>query len=381
MVLRALRKLLSVCSLDLGLLFVSAALFLSTQPPNVFSIEFHLPKPQEVDPFDPEPVRRTRADELEGLLADADAPSGEDRWQNDDAAADADTILLHSRLGPQGAVPLARGVVLEDGDEALHVRPNPAAPGVDGVGVGKYCTSKRSTDDLLARAALDAGLTQLKDVNAADLAKRARRCTAWLRRSQRCWVRPPSSMDSLAAGVGSSCLPRTGGYPAPLLQLSAPAPDTHLHLQAHAEDDEDAAADLDRLAYARLAPWGGGGGSQSQSRSSGRSSGSASRASCSPVEIAHVACPGRTRASRSAPPSQNPARGAPPSRPRTRPPPPPTRLCATQASSSARSLLRGTPGGLSTFNDEAAERVEEGMWDVVREALPSRGCRTALVRD
>ncbi|KAJ6451438.1 hypothetical protein C8R45DRAFT_1124926 [Mycena sanguinolenta] len=45
-------------------------------------------------------VRRTRPEELEGLLADS--ASGEDGWGHDDDAADPDVLSLHSHLGPRG---------------------------------------------------------------------------------------------------------------------------------------------------------------------------------------------------------------------------------------------------------------------------------------
>jgi hypothetical protein len=93
-------------------------------------------------------VRRARADELEGLLADAQSSrsssSADDGWggggPGGDAAADADAISLHSHLGPRGRrrppprtprhISLwgfdlfgsgrAKRVALEGGDEALH---------------------------------------------------------------------------------------------------------------------------------------------------------------------------------------------------------------------------------------------------------------------
>ncbi|KAJ7309452.1 hypothetical protein DFH08DRAFT_1049765 [Mycena albidolilacea] len=278
-------------------------------------------------------VRRARADELEGLLADAHSSnfgnSGDDGWRDrdDDAAADADAISLHSHLGPRGrrrAPPRtpkhislwgfnvfgrARGVALEGGDDALHARPHPPAAG-DAAAAGKRTKrrgAQHSTDDLLARAALDAGPTQLKDVSAADVARRARSGSAAsqghaetpvesdherrarrkvrkeMRRLAAALAEAPHTPTEFEGFPGSGELPSAPhkGIPAPFLHLSAsgPAPDALAQLQA--ADDEDA-ADLDGLAYARLAPRPMG-GSQSQSRSSGRSSGSGSGAPYSPV--------------------------------------------------------------------------------------------------
>ncbi|KAJ7864247.1 hypothetical protein B0H14DRAFT_3604247 [Mycena olivaceomarginata] len=65
----------------------------------------------------------------------------------------------------------------------------------------------------------------------------------------------PAELEGFPASEsGSSCLPRTEGYPVPFLQLSTPVPDAHLHLQAHTEDDKDTAADLSGLAYMPWAP-------------------------------------------------------------------------------------------------------------------------------
>ncbi|KAJ7246870.1 hypothetical protein B0H12DRAFT_1125600 [Mycena haematopus] len=259
-------------------------------------------------------VRRARPDELEGLLVDSN--SADEGWRDDDAAADADAMSLHSHLGPRGrrrAPPRtprhisfwgynlfgSGRVALDGGDEALHA----PAP-------GKRSKPRRSTDDLLARAALEPAPTQLRDVTSADVARRARAGSTASqseagepdleRRARR---KARKEMRRLAAALAEAPrtpesgefegFPGSGGggltptahraIPAPFLQLSSAPPDAVAHLQAAdavahlqaAEDDE--AADLDGLAYARLAPRPMG-GSQSQSRSSGRSSNSGSGA-------------------------------------------------------------------------------------------------------
>ncbi|KAJ7882580.1 hypothetical protein B0H14DRAFT_3433378 [Mycena olivaceomarginata] len=84
----------------------------------------------------------------------ADALSGEDGWRDDDAAADADAISLHSHLGPW---------------RNLFGHARDAAAGIQHT--RKRRGAQHSTDDLLACAALDAGPTQLKDVSAADVAR------------------------------------------------------------------------------------------------------------------------------------------------------------------------------------------------------------------
>ncbi|KAJ7309469.1 hypothetical protein DFH08DRAFT_1049818 [Mycena albidolilacea] len=107
--------------------------------------------------------------------------SGDDGWRDrddDDAAADADAISLHSHLGlrdrrrapPRTPKHISlwgfnvfgrtRGVALEGGDDALHARPHPPASG-DAAAAGKR-TKRRG-----ARSTL-------KDVSAADVARRAR---------------------------------------------------------------------------------------------------------------------------------------------------------------------------------------------------------------
>ncbi|KAJ7712903.1 hypothetical protein B0H14DRAFT_675847 [Mycena olivaceomarginata] len=198
-----------------------------------------------------------------------------------------------------------------------------------------------STDDLLARAALDAGPIQRKDLSAEDVARRARsgstasqatRTPPWKRTTsavratrharryagsqlRRRRIPRPSSKDSLGVGAPGAAQRHTCA----VLHLSAsgPAPDALAHLQA--AEDEDA-AHLDGLAYARLAPRPVG-GSQSQSRSSGRSSGSGSGAPpYSPVgEIGYVGMPNQAQKANRNPngaKSKSSALPPPPARPR-----------------------------------------------------------------
>ncbi|KAJ7824198.1 hypothetical protein B0H14DRAFT_3874946 [Mycena olivaceomarginata] len=219
-------------------------------------------------------------------------------WDN--AAADANAISLHPHLGPRGAGARRRtrrntqrcgglvcsdahSVALEGGDEALHAHAHVSAKSTDAAAAGKHRTSKRrgsaahthSTDDFLARTALDAGPTQLKDTKPRCAHRKVRK---GMRRLAAALVEAPGTPTEFEGFSGSGELPPAPhkAIPAPFLQL--PDADALAHLQA-AEDKD--AADLD--AYARLAP-SGAGGSQSQSRSSGRSSGSGSGAPYSPVE-------------------------------------------------------------------------------------------------
>ncbi|KAJ7754278.1 hypothetical protein B0H14DRAFT_3166498 [Mycena olivaceomarginata] len=366
-------------------------------------------------------VRRARADELEGLLADAHSSnsgnSGDDGWRDrdDDAAADADAISLHSHLGPRGrkrAPPRtpkhmslwgfnvfgrARGVALEGGDDALHARPHPLASGPaagNAAAAGKRTKrrgAQHSTDDLLARAALDAGPTQLKDGHAdtpveSDHERRARRkARKEMRRLAAALAEAPHTPTEFEGFPGSGELPPAPhkGIPAPFLHLPAlgPAPDALAQLQA--ADDEDA-ADLDGLAYARLAPRPMG-GSQSQSRSSGRSSGSGSGAPpYSPVgEIAYVGMPRpkKSKSKRSTKSKSSATSSTLASPPPTSPSFPhgvrdsPLRDSGVEfgafTSGGAEDEFDGTPGGFdSNFGVEAEVEAEP---EVLREALPSPG--------
>ncbi|KAF7348836.1 hypothetical protein MVEN_01403600 [Mycena venus] len=306
---------------------------------------------------------RARADELEGLLVDSQ--SSEEGWRDDDAAADADAISLHWHLGHRGRwrVPprtprhislwgfnlfgsgRGRGAVaLEGGDDVLHsaATASTAAPGAGAADAPPKRTGKKrrgsrsgaSTDDLLTRAALEPTPTQLKDVSAADVERRARSGSTASQREgggeteqeRRTRRKARKEMRRLAVALAEPHPPEFEGFPGsgpgelpPQLTFRAPPPgyngipspfmrtpspthevppaDALAHLAA--QDDEDA-ADLDGLAYARLAPRGVG-GSQSQSRSSGRSSNSGSGAPYSPIgghhpganpgEIAYIGIP------------------------------------------------------------------------------------------
>ncbi|KAJ6553502.1 hypothetical protein DFH09DRAFT_1366144 [Mycena vulgaris] len=207
-------------------------------------------------------IRRARADELEGLLADA---------HDGDDAADADAISLHSHLGPRGrrrAPPrtpkhiaffgfnlFGSGRVklpVDDAADPLH-RP----PAGANAARSRRAEALESTTNLLSRAALDAGPEQL---SGEDIERRARR-------------RARKEMRRLAAAVAQQEQPRPDdfeGFPGngspltPSAHRGIPAP-----FLASAQDDEDA-ADLDGATYARLAPRGGSAGG---SRSSGSGSG------------------------------------------------------------------------------------------------------------
>ncbi|KAF8177711.1 hypothetical protein K438DRAFT_1845065 [Mycena galopus ATCC 62051] len=358
-------------------------------------------------------IRRARSDELEGLLVDSN--SADEGWRDDDAAADADAISLHSHLGPRGASAHPHGrVALEGGDDALH--PSAPTPPAGEAGVpkrNKRRGSGRSTDDLLARAALDAGPTQLKDVTSADVARRARtgssasqgvseggetdlerrarrKARKEMRRLAAALAEAPHTPDSgeFEGFPGSGDLPPAAhrGIPAPFLQLSSAPPDALAHLQA-ADDDE--AADLDGLAYARLAPRAMG-SSQSQSRSSGRSSGSGSGAPYSPVGVGDGSYDGQRKKSKSKSKSKRSNKSQSSATSSTLASPPPTssgfphtmrdsdanvRDSAIEVDDSFGAFAHaqadedfdGTPGGFtSTFG--VGEEAE-----VVREALPSPG--------
>ncbi|KAJ7754296.1 hypothetical protein B0H14DRAFT_3166500 [Mycena olivaceomarginata] len=368
-------ELLSVCSLDLGLaLCVRCSLS--------FQLNHRMSFPSNSTYRNLKKLTRSTLNQSaahaqtnsRGYSRTRMPPSGEDRWQNDDAAADADTILLHSHLGPR---------VQRTENEALHVRPNPPAPGVDGVGVGKYCTSKRSTDDLLARAALGAGLTQLKDVNAADLAQRSTasqsaqgdalpgcgacrgagyaRRVRWIPR-QREWGAPAyrAQGDTPRRSCSSPPPPRMRTY-------------TFKHTQKTTRTQQRTSTGWPTRAWQPR-----GGGPHSQSRSSGRSSGSGSRRVV-------FAC-GRNRAPRHARPKKSKSKRTTESKSSATsstlasPPPtsasfphgvcdsgvyadPPTELGAfTSGTRGVEDDFDGTPGGFSTFNDEAAKGKRRRRW-------------------
>ncbi|KAJ7309480.1 hypothetical protein DFH08DRAFT_1049846 [Mycena albidolilacea] len=329
----------------------------------------------------------------------------EQTGRDNDTVADADAISLHSHLCPRGrrrrtpkhmslwgfnVFRRARGVLLEGGDDALHARPHPPAAG-DAAAAGKRTKrrgAQRSTDDLLARAALDAGHTQLKDVSAADVARRARSGstasqghadtpveTDHERRARR---KACKEMRRLAAGLAEAPHTLTGfegfpgsgelppaphkGIPVPFLHLSAPgpAPDALTHLQAAENED---AAGLDGLV---------------------RSSGSGSGVPYSPVgEVAYVGMPRpkKSKSKRSTKSKSSATSSTLASPPPTSPSFPhgvrdsPLRDSGVEfgafTGGGAEDEFDGTPGGFdSNFGVEAEAEAEP---EVLREALPSPG--------
>ncbi|KAK7050230.1 hypothetical protein R3P38DRAFT_3387068 [Favolaschia claudopus] len=319
-------------------------------------------------------VRRARPDELEGLLADAhsshsSSADGDEGWRDQgDAAADADAISLHSHLGPRGRrrVPPRTpkhislwgfnlfgsgvrrgGVALEGADDALS-RPRQQQPPSQAQSQGQEHrptrTTKRSrkrdhgrsTDDLLARVALDPAPMPLSD---ADVALRARASSSASLLSPS--SQPPSSADTedpderrarrkarkemrrLAAALaeaprtpdsadfaGFGALPEQQqhrGIPPPFLNIASPrvfdenetnAPPSALETLRASNDaaladlrfsaEEADEADLDGVVYARLTPrGGGGGGSRSSGRSSNSGSGMGGQMPYSPIAGAH----------------------------------------------------------------------------------------------
>ncbi|KAF7349587.1 hypothetical protein MSAN_01684000 [Mycena sanguinolenta] len=308
-------------------------------------------------------VRRARPDELEGLLADSNSANsgGDDGWGRRRSRPRRPLLALAPRPAGGGCVPpprtprhialwgfdlfgsgRARGkgrVALEGGDEALHGAAQPTGGDAAAATPKRRRGERRSTDDLLARAALEgAAPTQLKDVTSADIARRARagsdaregetdserrarrKARKEMRRLAAALAESPHTPDSAefegfpgsGGGPPSPTTSHSRGIPAPFLQLSAAPPDLPHHQNqaqsqqqgtdalAHlraAEDEE--AVDLDGLAYARLAPRPMG-GSQSQSRSSGRSSnsGSAGGAPYSPVGESGMPKPKKSKKSK-----------------------------------------------------------------------------------
>ncbi|KAJ7504343.1 hypothetical protein B0H11DRAFT_1905586 [Mycena galericulata] len=223
-------------------------------------------------------VRRARADELEGLLADADSGG--------DAAADTDAISLHSHLGPRGRrrppprtprhialwgfslFGTHKHIALPDADDALHSRPP------------RRREDNNSTDRLLADAGAGPAPRELAD---ADIERRARR------RARKEMRRLARAAAQAYPSDGPPGLPQDDpdrrGIPAPFLFASPPpgleaaGADALAHLRAQDDDDD---ADLDGGMYARLAPRSGPGGTGG-SRSSGRSSNSGSNSNSNPT--------------------------------------------------------------------------------------------------
>ncbi|KAK7059964.1 hypothetical protein R3P38DRAFT_3252197 [Favolaschia claudopus] len=319
-------------------------------------------------------VRRARPDELEGLLADAHSShssSGDEGWRDADAAADGDAISLHSHLGPRGRrrVPPRTpkhislwgfnlfgsgvrrgGVALEGADDALSRPRQPPSQGQSqGQGQGQAqeqptrSTKRsrkrehgRSTDDLLARVALDPAPMPLSD---ADVVRRARASSSAsllppssqspssadtedpderrarrkarkeMRRLAAALAEAPHTPDS-ADFAGFGALPEQQqhrGIPPPFLNIASPRvfdendvpqPPSALEtlrasndaaladLRFNAEEADE--ADLDGVVYARLAPRSGaGGGSRSSGRSSNSGSGMGGQMPYSPIGGAH----------------------------------------------------------------------------------------------
>ncbi|KAJ7433394.1 hypothetical protein FB451DRAFT_1380356 [Mycena latifolia] len=217
-------------------------------------------------------IRRTCADELEGLLAATD---------DGDAAADADAILLHSHLGPRGrrrAPPRTpRHIALwgfnlfgsgrgrevqlpaDSADDPLHRPANTADP-LQRSGSGRSAEDAQPLDD-------------------ADIERRARRrARKEMRRLAKAVAQQDADAD-FAAGVGGSPLTPSAHrrIPAPFLPAPAPlppAPDADALARMQAQDDDDD-ADLDGGANVRLAPrtGTGSGGSCSSELSSNSGSG------------------------------------------------------------------------------------------------------------
>ncbi|KAF7318551.1 hypothetical protein HMN09_00365400 [Mycena chlorophos] len=257
-------------------------------------------------------ARRARADELEGLLADADAHprrGRDDGWGTGtgsgrsgtggggveggdgegDAAADADAISLHSHLGPRGRrkVPPksprhislwgwdlfgsgrsskssgagTKRLALPDGmADPLHRRQSQSSNASNG-----------STADLLAAVARAEPHPPPEALTEADVERRARRkARKEMRRLARALAQ---NVNASQEGLVPPSPNNAPGIPTPFLHVQ------QQHQQQQLADDEDD-ADLDGLAYARREPRNASGlsagDSQTQSRSSGRSSGSGS---------------------------------------------------------------------------------------------------------
>ncbi|KAJ7177237.1 hypothetical protein C8R43DRAFT_506581 [Mycena crocata] len=243
-------------------------------------------------------IRRARADELEGLLADSGEDGGDAGYADDDAAGDADAISLHSHLGPRGrrkpppkkprhisffgfdlfgsGVGKGKGgrvKLPEGGAEPLH-RDVRGTTGVnenaDADGRARM-TRNASTEALLSHSSPDA--EALTDVSEADVERRARRkarkemrrLAVQLAAQESVVATQPAPSPSAPGGIQAVFLPAA---PSPTTPVSAPVPT----LETKQEDAEVDEVDLDGGMYARLAPLTSAGGS----RSSGRSSGSGS---------------------------------------------------------------------------------------------------------
>ncbi|KAJ7732946.1 hypothetical protein DFH07DRAFT_1065516 [Mycena maculata] len=221
-------------------------------------------------------VRRARADELEGLLADTDTNA--DGFADDDAAADADAISLHSHLGPRGRrrpppkTPRHISVWGWNLFGSGRSRRSVTLPGADGALHGASTRRENSTDALLASANHDSSSPHV--LGEAEIARRAeRRARKEMRRLARAVARPEAEDGDDFDGFPGNGTRTHAGIPAQFLQ---PTPDSPGYARAEdvlrARDDEDD-ADLDGVAYARRTSRSAGAGG---SKSSGRSSNSGS---------------------------------------------------------------------------------------------------------
>ncbi|KAJ7093388.1 hypothetical protein B0H15DRAFT_799191 [Mycena belliarum] len=333
-------------------------------------------------------IRRARADELEGLLADTHADA--------DDAADADAISLHSHLGPRGRrrIPprtprhialwgfnlFGRGRVelpLDAAGEPLH-RPQSANATTDRAEAQRRRSAER-TAGLLARAAADAGdaPTPLSD---ADIERRARRRA---RKEMRRLAAAVAQQDEqFALQVDSPLTPSAHrGIPAPFLPSPAPHPEhgADALAQMRAQDDEDA-ADLDGGMYARLTPRAGaGGGSRSSGRSSNSGSGAHERGSAGsggyePVGAPHGMPPKKTK--KRSKKSKSSATSSTLASPRQE-----DFGAFAPVFDGAQGEFDGTPGGLDAGfgarvefeGDQEFDGTPGGLGGVAREALPSSG--------
>ncbi|KAJ7889982.1 hypothetical protein B0H13DRAFT_2040936 [Mycena leptocephala] len=208
-------------------------------------------------------VRRARADELEGLLADAHSRRPPPRTPRH-------ISLWGFDLFGSGR---AKRVALEGGDEALHAAAGSSQPAAaDAAAPPKKHKKRResgagrseSTSSLLARAALEPVPTALADVTEADIERRARgEETDGERRARR---KARKEMRRLAAALAEGDGPQDDaefeGFPGsglpphltihaspPALYQPIPSPFLHLsgsaHPSADAAQEDDDAADLD----------------------------------------------------------------------------------------------------------------------------------------
>ncbi|KAJ7819426.1 hypothetical protein B0H13DRAFT_2453336 [Mycena leptocephala] len=241
-------------------------------------------------------VRRARADELEGLLADAhssrSSSSVDDGWgggggPGGDAAADADAISLHRTLASRETTPASAHAApyLTMGIRSIWERAGEAR-GAGGRGRGSACGCRLFTassgrrrctpeetqetprirsgpqrEHLLAPRARRARAvpTALADVTEADIERRARgEETDGERRARR---KARKEMRRLAAASRRAMRPTAAPHHPRLPARTLPAdpvavfaPSGSAHPSADAAQEDDDAADLDGGSYARLVP-------------------------------------------------------------------------------------------------------------------------------